>query len=175
MKIALSAFAVMILASPFVASADTTYSYPKSAPVFSIAFPDDWNVDADPEDENGLVATSKDEEIELDLWALEKVSDPKQMVEQFEETGKTIGAEINKYVTGFKVEESKKGSINGISAAMFGGTGKSKEDGEEVNVEVTLLSPDGKQVFALMYWGSEEAEAANKAALDKIGGSIKKP
>lgn len=175
MKHVLRAFTVLFVVSPLTALADTAYTYPAKSPVFSISFPDDWEVVPDAEDEKGLVATSEDEEIEFDLWALDKISDPKKMVEQLEETGQTIAGEINTYVSGFKVTESKKGQINGMDAAMFGGTGKSKEDGEEVNVEVTLLSPDGKQVFALMYWGSEEAEEANKAALTKIGASIKKP
>jgi hypothetical protein len=167
--------AVLALAGPLSAVADTTYTYPKEHPVLSIAFPDDWKVEADPEDDHGLVARSADGAIELDLWALKKEADPKKMLEQLEETDQELAELIDEHVTGFKVGESKKGEVNGLKAAMFGGTGKDKEDDEEVNVEVTFLSPDDKQLFGLMYWGSDEAEEANKAALSKISASLKKP
>jgi hypothetical protein len=160
-----------LLLTPFAAFADTTYSVPKDAPALSIAFPADWEVNTD---EDGLVATSKDEDIELDLWALKGHSDPKKMLEEIENSAKEIASDIDEYVTDFKVEESKKGELNGIQAATFGGTGKSKEDDSEVNVEVTYLSPDGKNLYALMYWGSEEAEKANQAALQSISKSLKK-
>jgi hypothetical protein len=167
--------AVIVLTAPLSAVAHTTYTYPKEHPVLSITFPDDWTVEADPDAEQGLVASSADGAIELDLWALKKEADPKKMLEQREETGQELAELIDEHVTGFKVGESKKGEVNGLKAAMFGGTGKDKEDDEAVNVEVTFLSPDDKQLFGLMYRGSDEAEEANKAALSNISASLKKP
>lgn len=173
MKKVLTTFAFMIALAPMSSIAESTFSFPKAAPELSITFPEGWKTDIASEDQT-LAVVSPDEEVEMYLWALPKPSDPKKMLEQLEETANEVADDIHKYVDGFKVEGSKKGSVNGFKAAMFEGTGKLKEDGEEVNVEVHYLSPDDKRVFVLMYWGSEEGETANKEALAKITSSLKK-
>jgi len=175
MKRTLIAVAAMLVVAPVIATADTTFTYPKDKPVLQITFPEGWKAEADDADDKGLVITSPDDAIEFDLWALEQHSDPKKMIEEIQASADEIGENINEYVTDFKVSEKRSGDINGLKASMFGGMGKSVEDGKPVNVEVTFLTPDDKQLFGMMYWGSEEAEKKHEDALKKIGQSLKKP
>ena len=156
-------------------AADTTYTYPKDKPVLQITFPEGWELDQEAADEKSLVISSPDEAIELDLWALEQHSDSAKLMAELNNSAEEIGESIDQYVTDFKVSEKHDGEINGIKASMFGGKGKDKESGAPVNVEVTYLSPDGKQVFAMLYWGSDEAEKTHEASLKKISESLKKP
>lgn len=157
------------------ATADTTYTYPKEKPVLQITFPEGWELDKEAADDKTLVISSPDEAIELDLWALEQHSDPAKLMEEIKNSADEIGESIDQYVSDFEVSEKHDGEINGIKASMFGGKGKDKESGSPVNVEVTYLSPDGKQLFAMLYWGSDEAEKTHDAALKKISESLKKP
>ena len=175
MRQTLIAFATVLLIVPGSVVADTTFTYPKDKPVLQITFPDGWKVEADEGDDNGLVVTSPDDAIEFDLWALEKHSDPKKMMEEIQANASEIGENIEDFVTDFKVSEKRSGDINGLKASMFGGMGKSVEDGKPVNVEVTFLTPDDKQLFGMMYWGSDEAEKKHEEALKKIGQSLKRP
>lgn len=167
MNNALRTLTLLACFAPLGASADSTFTYPKSHPVLSVSFPDSWKVTPDSEDAHGLVAESADKAIELDVWAMAKDADG-------EETGAEIAEDIKDYVTDFEVKEQKKGEINGMKAAMFGGVGKSKEDGSAVNVEVMFFTPNDEQIFGVMYWGSDEAEKKHDADLKKIADSIKK-
>ena len=175
MKQALIAVAALLSVLPGAVVADTTFTYPKDKPVLQITFPEGWKAEADEGDDKGLVITSPDDKIEFDLWALDQHSDPTKMLAEIQTNAEEIGENINEYVTDFKVSEKRDGNINGLKASMFGGMGKSVEDGKPVSVEVTFLTPDDKQLFGMMYWGSEEAEKTHEEALKKIGQSLKKP
>lgn len=73
---------------------------------------------------------------------------------------------IDEYVTDVKIEQKdKKDTINGMEALVYSGTGKDKEDGKEINWDMTLLKTDKKPVLAIIY--------AEKPSMEKHGAALK--
>ena len=73
---------------------------------------------------------------------------------------------IDEYVTDVKIEQKdKKDTINGMEALVYSGTGKDKENGKEVNWDMTLLKTDKKPVLAIIY--------AEKPSMEKHGAALK--
>ena len=60
-------------------------------------------------------------------------------------------------------------TVNEIEFMTCDGTGIDNE-GDKVNVSVALFSPDEKQIFILLYYGTPEAEDAHE---DELIGIIK--
>lgn len=149
-------------------------SFPADKPVLMIEFPKSWSVEIDQEEEAGIIATSEDETIEIDLWMLNRKAikkDPKATI-----TASLIEIEeiISKSIIKFKVIEQGEGEIAGISYFFIEGVGIDKEDGIPTQVYIELLTPDDKTIFAMLYWGSKEDEKKNLKDIDNIFNSIKR-
>ncbi len=151
------------------------YNYPHKNPVLSVTFPDDWTVEADPSDEKGLIATTADTEIEINFWVLDGKALKADAATTLEETAVEVADLINQWVTDFKADKPQTGELNGISFYEIAGSGQDKENGEAVKVTVSFLTPDNKNIFVFMYWGSEEAEKTYAEQLEGIVKSLKKP
>jgi hypothetical protein len=157
------------------ALAQTEYTYPKDAPALSVTFPEGWKVELDQEDQKGISAVSTDEGITLYMWPLDEQEvkdDPKAAIEA---AAKDAGQDIAEWVTDVKFQEPKIVEFNGISFLDIEGAGKAKEDGSDATVSVTFFTPDNKTVFAMLYYGSPDADKANEKDLASIAQSIKKP
>jgi len=169
-KILASVGAVAMLAFSGIGLAGE-YHLPQKDPLVAIAFPDNWDVEADPDQ---VVGMSPDESIEIDFWAVDKEDlkdDPKATLEAM---GSEVGELVDEYLTDLKTEKPVQANINGIDLYDVTGKAKSKEDGKDVNFSMTILTPDNKNVFVMLYWGSDEAEKANSDALVAIAKSLKK-
>jgi len=153
--------------------AGNTIAYPPDDPALTVAFPEGWTKVADPDWDKGIIVTSPDEEIEIDLWALdEKDLQEDPNLEFSIEEVKTI---IKEWVVDFQAGPIETFVSNGIRFVGKQGSGKSKEDGSPVKVSAYFFSPDRKTVFVLMYWGSAEAEARYASELKAIARSVNKP
>ena len=138
------------------------YRYPSAEePVFSITFPDNWIVDAEG---NLLHAGPPDRSIYLGLWALEEAESIKAAVESLDEA-------ITDLVTEVQWEDPEEMSINEIPFLTIAGVGQAEGE-QEVTVEVAIFSPDGEQLFLLLYFGVPEAEEKYDADLMDIVQSI---
>ncbi|GAK51799.1 hypothetical protein U14_03045 [Candidatus Moduliflexus flocculans] len=158
-----------------MAFAAKTYTYPSDAPVLSIDFPDDWSVELDQEDVRGVYATSPDEAIEFDIWPLDEkeVGDDVDAALKAEAEG--IDEFIAEYATDFKAGEPSTFEVNGIKFVEVAGPAKDKEDGSDITISAAFFSPDGKTMFALVYWGNPDAETKYADQLKAIIQSFKKP
>lgn len=159
-----------------MAFAETTYTYPKDAPVFSVAFPDDWSVEIDKDDGGrGVYAMSSDEAIEFDIWPL----DEEQVSEDPEAALKAEVEAINKYIADY-AKDFNPGTpenldVNGIKFVVVSGPAKDSDDDSDITISAAFFSPDEKTLFALVYWGNAEAETKYADQLKAIVQSFKKP
>lgn len=138
-----------------------TIVYPSENPVFSITFPDNWETETD---ENMLHSNPSDSSIYVGIWALEKDVKLNDALDALDET-------ISSLVTDLKVGEAEKNIINGMEFISVDGSGKDK-DGDAVNISAAVFSPDKKQVFILIYYGTPEAEKLHEAELTALLKSI---
>jgi hypothetical protein len=157
------------------AIAQTEYTYPADAPVFSITFPEKWTVELDKEDARGVYATSPDEAIEFDIWPLDEEEVSADPDAALKKAAGDIDTMLAEYLSEFKPGDATTVDVNGIKFLEIAGPAKAKEDGSDVSVSVDFFSPDGKAIFALVYWGSPDADKANEKDIVAIVQSIKKP
>lgn len=81
---------------------------------------------------------------------------------------------LDEYLTDVKIEQKdKKDTVNGMEALIYSGTGKDKENGKEVNWDMTLLKTDKKPVLAIIYAEGPSLEK-HGAALKTFFDSVKK-
>jgi hypothetical protein len=149
-----------------------TFEYPTKKPVFSITFPSGWSVESD---DDSLIAISKDESIEVDLWPLDKKKIRRDSEKALSEALDEIDNIINDWVDDFEVTSTKEDSINEIDFFEITGFGIDKDSGEEIEVSINLLTPDKKNIFVMLWWGSKEAQEKNLSDLISIVFSMKKP
>ncbi len=163
----LCTMAAMAMAFTAPAAGDTgsgnTIVYPSGNPVFSITFPDGWETEAD---ENLLHACPADSSIYLGLWALEEGVKLDDALDALDEI-------VSSLVTGLETGEAENNEINGIDFLSVDGTGKDG-DGDAVDVSAAVFSPDDKQVFILIYYGTPEAGEKHEDEMTAILGSINK-
>ena len=150
---------VLLLSTNFLLADE--YSYPGENPVFSITFPDNWNVETD---EELLHATPKDESLYLGLWALADVEDIDAALDVIDEI-------VAEFVDDLETDEPDDMEINGIEITFIDGVGVD-EEGEQVEVSVALFSPDDETVFVIFYFGYPETTKKHEKALVKILESI---
>jgi len=82
--------------------------------------------------------------------------------------------DIDKYVTNVKIEQKDvKETINGMDALSYSGTGKDKENGKDVNWDLTLFKTDKKPVLAVIYAEKDSIEK-NKDGIKAFLESVKK-
>lgn len=159
------------------AFAQTVYTYPADKPVFSVEFPQNWKVELDQEDQRGVTAYSPEEAaaIEFDIWPLPEDKVKEDVKAAINEEIKGIDEVIAKWVKEAKFGDATSTTINDIEFYGIEGTGKDKENDKDINVSVYFFTPDGKMVFALLYWGTPDAEKTYEKELISIVKSIKKP
>lgn len=146
---------------------------PKEGPQISITFPDDWTVEPN-DDDDGITAVSKDEAIEIDVWAVDKEElkdDPKATLDAM---GQDIGDLVEEYLVDLKTQKPVETTHNGIQIYSVDGAAKDKEDGTPVNFSMTIMTPDNKNIYVMLYWGSDEAEKSHGPELQAVIGSLKK-
>jgi hypothetical protein len=136
-----------------------TIVYPEKNPIFTVTFPDDWSTETD---ENLLHAVPSDSSLYLGIWALENADNLDAALDQVDEA-------VSSLVKNLKVDEADSMDVNGIKFITVDGTGKD-EDGNKVSVSVALFSPDEKQIFIMLYFGTPEAENTHE---DELVGILK--
>ena len=134
-----------------------TIVYPVENPVFSVTFPEGWKTEME---EDIVHAAPKDESIYLGIWALEDAENLDAALDAVDEA-------VSSLVKDLDVGEADSVVVNGIQFFTVDGTGKD-EDGSTVSVSVALFSPDGTQIFILLYFGTPQAEDAHKDELVEI-------
>lgn len=169
-KILASLSAIAMLCAAGVGMA-AEYKLPQEGSLISISFPKDWDVELEGDN---IAAMSADEAIEIDFWAVDKEelkADPKATLEAM---GQEVGALVDEYLTDLKTEKPVEATHNGIDIYDVSGKAKEKDGGADVNFSMTIMTPDNKNIFVMLYWGSEEAEKNNAEALKSIVQSLKK-
>jgi hypothetical protein len=163
-----SVFILPLLAALLLGSATAiadgggnTIVYPEKNPIFTVTFPDEWSTETE---ENLLHAFPSDSSIYLGIWALE---DAGNLDAAMNEVDKVVAS----LVKDLKVGEVDSTVINGMQFLTVDGTGRDDE-GDNVNVSVALFSPDEKQVFIMLYYGTPEAEKVHEDELVAILKSI---
>ncbi|ALK10809.1 hypothetical protein [Blastochloris viridis] len=148
----------------FTAAAEAATFRLGTPPVAAITLPDDWDTD---EIDRGVESTSKDEEIYIaaEVASISKLEDA---VTQAVAYLISEGVRIDQ-----KTEKRSEGKIGGLDAFFIEYKGVDEDDAAtEVSVGVIVASPT--TAIIVTYWGSEEGEKANAAALTAIVNSIKK-
>jgi hypothetical protein len=157
----LSMLSVLLLGSTIVMAdgGGNTIVYPEKNPIFSVTFPDNWSTETD---EDILQATPGDSSIYLGIWALENAENLNAALDAVDEA-------VASLVKNLEVDDPETMEVNGIQFMTCDGTGIDGE-GDKVNVSVALFSPDEKQIFILLYYGTPDAEDAHE---DELVGIVK--
>lgn len=152
------------------AQAGQTFTYPTDEPVFSITFPDSWETKVE---DDTLIATTADEAIEINLWAMDS-EDLKGVGESLlEQAAGEVDGIIDEWVKDFKLSSTDSFELQGMQFIEVTGSGIGVEDGEPLTVAVDFFSPDSKNLFVLMYWGEPDAEKKHLDDMKAIVQSIK--
>jgi len=153
-----------LLSSTMFGSAEQVFTYPADEPVFSIAFPDGWNVDD--EDEQALSVAPKDELVSVELFALEA----------HEAAGalKEVKASLAEEFEEFKADEAQEGEVNKLKIKLFNAKAKDDE-GNEYTLNCALLAPgeDADTYFVLIFVASAEGLKKHGDSLNAILNSLK--
>jgi hypothetical protein len=157
-------FLAVIASLAFTAAAQAATFRIGTPPVFSIALPDDWE---STEIDKGVESTSKDEEIYIaaEVASISKLEDA---VTQAVAYLISEGVRIDE-----KTEKRTEGKISGMDAFFIEYKGVDEDNAAtEVSIGVIVASPTTAVIVT--YWGTEEGEKANAAALAGIVNGIKK-
>jgi|GEM_PF-1227954 len=169
-----TAIALMLFFIMISCSSAQTLSFPSDEPVISINFPRSWSVEIDQDEEAGVIALSRDEEIEIDFWMINRRAMRRNSDLAIEKAMNQVEKIINDFVRNYEVTQEGEGEINDIDYFFLEGKGVYKESRERIKVNIALLTPDREHLFVLLYWGTNEAESIHKRELDKIFESIQK-
>ena len=155
------AAALMLAVAPLPALAKV-FPIPAEDPIATLNAPDAWEPEAFDE---GVEMTSPDAKVYI---AAEQVN-ADTLTDAVAETVKTLAKQ------GLEIDTDTKKvadmTINGLKAHDFSYTGKDKEGA--ANFSITLVeTAKSDQYLMLSYWGSQEGESANAAALHAISQSI---
>ena len=135
--------------------AEQTINYPADKPIFSIGFPDDWDVEA----EESVSASSADGMVNMELIALE--------AEEVDEALKAAKEALTEELEGIKWEgKPEKGEMNGMEVRFL--NGKVKVEDVEMAVNCAVFAPKGKDTFFMLF------NIIPMAALEKHGESVGK-
>ena len=154
-------FSVLFLIVLLNNSIAEKFIFPGENPVFSIVFPDDWEIELDAE---MLHATPEDESIYLGLWALgaESVDDALDALDEV----------VGEAVADAEYDEPGQLKINDIKIFYVDGKG-TDDEGDNVAFSVALFSPDGETVFIVFTYGTPQEEKLHNEEWDGIIQSIK--
>ena len=140
-----------------------SFSIGDKRPVATVTIPDSWKTETI---ENGIEATSPDEEISLAIEAVE-IKDVEQAtregIKYFADQGVKIDPSTQKQ------SETK---MSGKPAIDISWKGKDDE-GNETNVGLTFVILSEKDSVLLYFWGDDESIKLNAPALQSISESIR--
>lgn len=157
--------AVVILLTLFMliapALAEQTINYPKSNPIFSITFPDDWDVEVG----ESVSASSADELANIQLFALEG-GDLKTAVIAAKEA-------ISESFEGMKWKgKPEKGELNDMPVTFL--TGSVTIEGVEMALNCAVFAPKNEDTYFMLFnLMPTVAEEKHGDALLKILTSVK--
>jgi hypothetical protein len=153
-------FAGLLLAP--LANADQTITYPEDEPIFSISFPDDWEVEGD---EESVSASSKDELVNMELIALE--------AEALKDAVKMAKEALTEELEGLKFkDEPEKGEMNGMDVIFL--NAEVTIEGIKMAVNVCLFAPKKADTcFMLFNIVPFEALEDHVEEISKIVNSVK--
>lgn len=151
---------VLFLISLVNTSFAEKFVYPSENPIFSIVFPDDWQIELD---EEMLHASPEDESIYLGLWALG--------VESIDDALDALDEIVGETVVEPEFDEPGQVTVNDIAIFYVDGKG-TDEEGDNVTFSVALFSPDGETVFIVFSYGTPEAEKLHGEEWESIVKSI---
>lgn len=149
------------------------YKYPVEKPVFTITFPDSWNVELNSQDV-AIFAQSPDNEIEYDIWALPAKDVDQDVKAAINDAVGEVNSLIEQYMSSAAFGDWKWTTKNDIDFMWAEGEGRYKEENQKVYVEVDFFSPDDKTVYILMYWGTKQGEKKYADDIKAIDKSIKR-
>jgi len=140
--------------------AETIVAYPDEDPVFSVNFPDSWNIKID---EEQLYATSDDESIYCGLQALENVED-------LEDALDALSDETDEIFDSIEVNEEGEAKINNIPFVFIEANGQ--VDDTVVKISLAVFSTDGETFFIGIFFGPPEIFKQHKKEIDGIVDSV---
>ncbi|CAN5612491.1 hypothetical protein BH09VER1_BH09VER1_21770 [soil metagenome] len=138
-----------------------TFQFPDDNPVVSVTIPATWKPS---EDETGVEATSKDEEVYIDIQSTNTKTVEKGIddaLAYLKDKGVTVTADS------VKKQELKLNGLNVFEIAWDG----TDEDGA-CKISLSVISVTDNQGLLVIYWASPEGEKKNQAALNQIANSI---
>ena len=137
------------------------FSFPDANPVVSVTIPASWKPS---EDETGVEATSKDDEVYIDIQTTSSKTVEKGIndaLAYLKEKGVTVNTDS------VKKQDLK---LNGMSVSDVSWDG-TDEDGA-CKISLSVISVTDSQGLLVIYWASPDGEKKNQAALNKIANSI---
>jgi hypothetical protein len=144
--------------------ATETYKYPaEGQAIMSIDFPQAWLVE---KDEEMLHATSPDELVYLNLWALQEVTQVDDAIDIIDEV-------LAVYLQELELNDAETGSVNDLEMVFIDGSGEDME-GNPVTTSVVLFSPDNETVMLTFFVATPTGAQNNKNDIKEIITSIKK-
>lgn len=161
----------LALSLPWSVQAGQNFTYPVDAPVFSITFPDHWETEVE---DDTLTAKTPDEAIEINLWALDREDLEGVGESLLEQAAGEVDEIIDEWVKDFELKSSDSFELGGMTFIELTGSGVDREGGEPLVVSVDFFSPDGENLFVLMYWGEPGAENTYENDMKSIVQSIAK-
>lgn len=148
------------------------YHIPVEGPKFLIDFPEDWEVKIS-QDEYDIYGISPDETIEYYVWKIGEMK-PGNIKEVVESSIEEVLENVKEYVRNAKFGKFEYEQKNGIEVLWAEGTGKYRDGGEPVIVAIDLFSPDEKNLFCLLYFGTKDGQKKNEKVIKRIDDSLKK-
>jgi len=139
-----------------------TMSYPGDDPVFSVSFPESWNLETEDDVLNAMPA---DESIYLGIWALEDVDDVEEALD-------AIAEDADNFFKDLQVEDPGETEINGIPFIFVDGKGV-LEDDTAVTVSLAVFSPDGETFFIGLFFGPPDMFKEHREEIDSIVQSVR--
>lgn len=117
---------------------DQTINYPADEPIFAITFPEKWKVEA----EESVSASSPDEEVNMELIALE--------AEALDEALNLAKESLVEELEGIKWNgKPEKGELNGMAASFL--NAKVKIEDIEFAVNCAVFAPEGADTFFMLF------------------------
>ncbi len=150
-----------LLAMASLASAGQTFTYPQQAPIFSITYPEAWEIKAE---EATINAGSSDGSVATVLMALEG--------KDLEEAIKGAMAGIDEQFESMTTDEPQEAQINGMDVLLVNGKGDLKGGGK-MNANWAIFTPDKENFFMLLVFTPENVGEDHAKDITSLLQSVK--
>ncbi|MCB1275441.1 hypothetical protein [Prosthecobacter sp.] len=154
MKTALLLCLAILSLTPIV-HADQVINYPADKPIFSISFPDGWDVEIG---EESVSAASPDELVNMELIAL----DAGEIATAIDDAKEGLEEELK----GIKWTKPETGELNGFKVTFL--NGNVTTEGVKLAVNCAVFAPKGGETFFMLF------NAIPLVALEQHGGDVSK-